>query len=146
MAIVDQPKQPLRVLERHTGSSTGEQQPELSTAARDVLAERRRQIEVEGFSPEHDRQHDLGDLPAAAACYALFAQREALGLRRGEPDHAWPWSLGWWKPGDARSALVKAGALILAEIERLDLDRASQPWAHTLVPIGDGVQSDPDSP
>ncbi|QQE91282.1 hypothetical protein [Azotobacter chroococcum] len=56
----------------------------------------------------------------AAACYALFAQRQVLGLRKSEPDHAWPWNLRWWKPGDARSALVKAGALILAEIEPLD--------------------------
>ncbi|MGV6475566.1 hypothetical protein [Azotobacter vinelandii] len=101
-------------------ASPGEEQAELTTAARDVLAERRRQIEVEGFSPEHDRQYDLGELPAAAASYALFAQRQVLGLRRNEPDHAWPWILEWWKPGDARSALVKAGALILAEIERLD--------------------------
>ncbi|MGV6476835.1 hypothetical protein [Azotobacter salinestris] len=122
MAIVDEQEQPLRVLKQHEYpvASPGEEQAELTTAARDVLAERRRQIEVEGFSPEHDRQYDLGELPAAAASYALFAQRQVLGLRKSEPDHAWPWSLGWWKPGDARSALVKAGALILAEIERLD--------------------------
>ncbi|SER94780.1 hypothetical protein SAMN04244573_04632 [Azotobacter beijerinckii] len=122
MAIVDEQDQPLRVLKQHEYpvASPGEEQAELTTAARDVLAERRRQIEVEGFSPEHDRQYDLGELPAAAACYALFAQRQMLGLRKSEPDHAWPWNLGCWKPGDARSALVKAGALILAEIERLD--------------------------
>lgn len=122
MAIVDEQDQPLRVLERHEYpvASLGEEKLELSAAVRDVLAERRRQIEVDGFSLEHDRQYDLGELPAAAACYALFAQRQVLGLRRNEPDHAWPWILGWWKPGDARSALVKAGALILAEIERMD--------------------------
>ncbi|WP_244158944.1 hypothetical protein [Azotobacter beijerinckii] len=56
-------------------SSPGERQAGLSAAVRDVPAKRRRQIEVEGFSLEHDSQYDLGELPAAAACYALFAQR-----------------------------------------------------------------------
>ncbi|WP_349618166.1 hypothetical protein [Azotobacter salinestris] len=122
MAIIDKQDHPLRVLKQHEYpvASSGEEQAELTAAARDVLAERRWQIEVEGFSLEHDSQYDLGELPAAAACYALFAQRQVLGLRRNEPDHAWPWILEWWKPGDARSALVKAGALILAEIERID--------------------------
>lgn len=34
----------------------------------------------------------------------------------------WPftWWLDWWKPTTYRRDLVKAGALILAEIERLD--------------------------
>ncbi|WP_242671740.1 hypothetical protein [Azotobacter chroococcum] len=88
MAIVDEQVQPLQALKQHEYpvASPGEEQAELTTAARDVLAERRRQIEVEGFSLEHDRQYDLGELPAAAACYALFAQRQVLGLRRNEPE------------------------------------------------------------
>jgi hypothetical protein len=32
----------------------------------------------------------------------------------------WPWSQDWWKPTNPRRDLVKAGALIAAEIERLD--------------------------
>lgn len=32
----------------------------------------------------------------------------------------WPWSREWWKPKNPRRDLVKAGALIVAEIERLD--------------------------
>ncbi|MFN3321313.1 MAG: hypothetical protein ACK43M_21435, partial [Allorhizobium sp.] len=32
----------------------------------------------------------------------------------------WPWGIEWWKPTDRRRDLVKAGALIIAEIERLD--------------------------
>jgi hypothetical protein len=35
------------------------------------------------------------------------------------PD-GWPWAPELWKPANARRDLVKAGALILAEIERLD--------------------------
>src|SRR5690606_333611 len=38
-------------------------------AARDVLAERRRQIEAEGWTPGHDDKHAEG-LACAAACYA----------------------------------------------------------------------------
>ncbi|HHW2459226.1 TPA: AAA family ATPase [Pseudomonas aeruginosa] len=39
---------------------------------------------------------------------------------------AWPWDEQWWKPTSARRDLVKACALALAEIERLDRAAASQ--------------------
>ena len=32
----------------------------------------------------------------------------------------WPWHRQWWKPKNARRDLVRAAALIVAEIERLD--------------------------
>jgi hypothetical protein len=32
----------------------------------------------------------------------------------------WPWARQWWKPTGARRDLVKAAALLLAEIERID--------------------------
>lgn len=91
----------------------------------DVLAERRRQVEVEIWTPAHDDRHDRGEIALAAACYALWT---ALASR-GEQSKAraqdlvrrwWPWAFIWWKPTDRRRDLVKAGALILAEIERLD--------------------------
>ena len=90
----------------------------VSRAARDVLVERRRQISVEGWTPEHDDGHRHDDLPRAAACYAL----SAAGYRGDDPAHLrfWPWLGRWWKPSTPRRDLVKAGALILAEIERLD--------------------------
>jgi hypothetical protein len=31
----------------------------------------------------------------------------------------WPWSFEWWKPKDRIRNLVRAGALIAAEIDRL---------------------------
>lgn len=89
-------------------------------AARDVMAERQRQIEVEGFSPTHDSKQTPGDLARAAACYAMHA----AGVHTAEthPPSIWPrnWSVKWWKPDVSRRDLVKAAALILAEIERLD--------------------------
>lgn len=88
-----------------------------SAAARDVLAERRRQIEAEGWTPEHDDAYAEGDLAQAAGCYSLYAHcSENLD---GSPAD-WPWPEEWWKPAGSRRNLVKAGALILAEIERLD--------------------------
>jgi len=87
---------------------------ELTVAARDVLAERRRQVEQEGWTPEHDDQYADGELSSAAICYA---NTTSAG---GSSPNAWPWPESWWKPADERRNLVKAGALILADIERLD--------------------------
>ena len=89
----------------------------MTHAARDVLAERQRQIEVEGWTPENDDAYQSGDIADAAACYAMTSPR-MRGDRSAPFD--WPWVGRWWKPTDRRRNLVKAGALILAEIERLD--------------------------
>ena len=85
-----------------------------SQAVLDVAAERRRQIEVEGWTPEHDDEHVAGELATAGASYALVAVGYGLLALR-----TWPWPAGL-KPTTPRRDLVKAGALILAEIERLD--------------------------
>ncbi len=82
-----------------------------------IADERRRQIDVEGWSKSRDRSyHTDGELADAAACYALAGKR-----KDGEPIRYWPWNLEWWKPtpDDRIRELVKAGALIAAEIERL---------------------------
>jgi hypothetical protein len=79
-----------------------------------IAKERERQIEVEGFTPEHDRQLYGGSLAAAAGCYALY------DWSRKDCERLWPWDRKWWKPSDDKIRnLVKAGALIAAEIDRL---------------------------
>ncbi|MCI4223895.1 hypothetical protein [Dickeya dianthicola] len=95
-------------------------------AVRDVIAERQRQITEEGWTPEHDNAHSSGELARAAACYAQMSVREEF-LSDGEYAASqkilpfdWPWEPAWWKPSNPRRDLVKAGALILAEIERID--------------------------
>lgn len=103
--------------------------PLLSTAARDVLAERTRQITAEGWTPEHDDRNGSCELAAAAATYATCTEPEQLQISGAV---AWPWRRGWWKPTTYRQNLVKAGALILAEIERLD--RANAPLQE--LPVG----------
>ena len=84
-------------------------------AAGDVIAERQRQVEAEGWTPEHDDEHSEGQMAAAAVCYAFTAVRSPHYI-----GHIWPWSSDWFKPTSKRRNLVKASALILAEIERLD--------------------------
>jgi hypothetical protein len=86
-------------------------------AARDVLAERTRQTEREGWTVEHDDAHRTGQLAQAAACYALASNGS---LRDDLHDELWPWDQKWWKPYTARRDLVRAAALLLAEIERID--------------------------
>lgn len=83
----------------------------------DVIAERRRQVAVEGWTPEHDDQWDRDELSAAAACYAYFGW---VRPSNGDAPTEWPWDRQWWKPKGRRRDLVKAAALLLAEIERLD--------------------------
>lgn len=87
-----------------------------ATAMIDVIAERLRQQEKEGWTPEHDDQHNEGQIAAAAACYA-----HASYLGNDFRFRAyWPWSDEWWKPKSPRENLVRAAALLVAEIERLD--------------------------
>lgn len=90
---------------------------------RDIRVERERQILQEGWSESHDDRHDKGELAKAAGCYALAAGRYAVGPEissRVLPVPWWPWAPEWWKPTTPRRMLIKAAALIVAEIERLD--------------------------
>lgn len=90
------------------------------SAIDDIAAERQRQIDEEQWSPEHDDTHDGGELALAAASYAQVAGEGSETRRWTLIPSTWPWSSDWWKPCTPRRALVKAGALIVAEIERLD--------------------------
>ncbi|EZN97851.1 hypothetical protein [Pseudomonas aeruginosa] len=93
----------------------------------DVQEERRRQITAEGWTPEHDDEHSHGQMARAAACYALAGSSAPNdGTAALLVSLAWPWDQQWWKPSTARRDLIKAGALILAEIERIDRAAATQ--------------------
>lgn len=128
-----------QALQLHGGGESRSSLPPI--ALHDIAAERKRQTEVEGWSPDHDDEHEDGALALAAACYAdplrlhtkivptdfHFNGRAQAGDVEGWPvgpdvdvPILWPWQGKWWKPGDRRRELVKAGALIVAEIERLD--------------------------
>ena len=94
-----------------------------------IVNERKRQIEDEGWTTEHDDHHEDFELTRAARCYANHAR--FLGYPAPNVVlQDWPWGREWWKPEprgvNARMTktesirmLVKAGALIAAEIDRL---------------------------
>lgn len=101
--------------------SQPEAHAEVTAAVRDVLAERRRQVTVEGWTPDHDDEHANSKLAMAGACYATTAVLGNVSAPMG-----WPWTDAWFKPTTPRRNLVKAGALILAAIERLDRDSGDE--------------------
>lgn len=88
-----------------------------------IRAERERQISGEGWGPEHDDGHRLGELLDAGLSY-IHAAINVNHPSNQKPPPEWPWEDGWWKPdADPVRNLVKAGALIAAEIDRLNRER-----------------------
>jgi hypothetical protein len=98
----------------------------MKTGIEIIAEERNRHTIFEGWTPEHDDNHREGQLAEAAACYAIaHKHREATKpcfWRWGSLISGWPWHDAWWKPSpDNRiKELAKAGALIAAEIDRLN--------------------------
>lgn len=108
-----------------------------SAAVNDVLVERVRQLSEEGYDAAHDDEHTDGSLALAAACYAtphrIYVKQDyADSVTFVDP---WPWekradkrpydgnvvrSNGSKGEAKRRDLLVKAAALILAELERID--------------------------
>lgn len=92
-----------------------------------IHIERQRQRSQEGFTPEHDDNHRSGELSDAAQAYVHAARKQARGESHeyilelvAACEVPWPWEDEWWKPSASQIRnLVKAGALIVAEIERL---------------------------
>ena len=112
------------------------------TGAELIAAERQRQITSEGWTAEHDDGHTRGELAAAGACYALLCTRwshSSILDKQLVRSVLWPWDDEWFKPADypdppySRTVfddrrvkdLVRAGALIAAEIDRLRRKGAS---------------------
>lgn len=88
-----------------------------------IRAERRRQRKRQGdgeaYSLAHDDEHDKGEIARAAAVYAMppeFRERNQDLVATLTP-YNWHLKLG---TGDRIRELVKAGALIAAEIDRLE--------------------------
>ena len=95
-----------------------------------IACERKRQQETEGWTPEHDAQHEGGELALAAVAYASPYPVQVLGPVLAHPDDVfsslrwadpWPWGPEWdkRKKHDRIRQLAIAGALICAEIDRL---------------------------
>jgi hypothetical protein len=84
----------------------------------EIMTERQRQIDEEGYSPERDAGRSR-ELASAAEAYRSYAHQQAhdnavLALRPDGLPHKWPWGAEFWKPASVRRNLVKAGALYAA--------------------------------
>lgn len=87
----------------------------------EIAAERDRQIHAEGFTLAHDDRHSSGEIAVAAAVYTLLAADwDPPSTQEDLLDRMWPWEPAWLKCKTARQNLIRAAALIVAEIERLD--------------------------
>ena len=89
----------------------------MKTGAQLIADERKRQIEKEGWTLQHDSEHDVMEFIRAAKAYLMidedFITRDCM----------WPWTGGFFKPKDDIKDLVRAGALIAAAIDRLQKDK-----------------------
>lgn len=93
------------------------------TVIEEIAAERARQIAKEGWSEQHDDKHDPGELACAGAAYALNAGCVLYplnGTPLDAPPEFWMWQVEDWKPKDPRRDLIRAAALIVAEVEKMD--------------------------
>lgn len=101
------------------------------TGAALIAAERQRQMDVEGWTPKHDDEHNAMELSRAAESYLRATKSMVLYSAEfskvsNTAPVCWPasWDESWWKPSeDPIRNLVKAGALIAAEIDRLQREK-----------------------
>lgn len=90
-----------------------------SVGVLEIAKERRRQIDNKGFNEERDDQYKDNELVKAAVCYASYGNLNDNQTADEILAYEWPWDDDWWKPTDRKHNLIKAGALIAAEIDRL---------------------------
>ena len=100
----------------------------MKTGVELIKQERKRQIKKEGFDADNDDQYQTEELSQAASCYALPGDDR---IYNGDVPENWPWNKEWWKPAKCEfghdenykeeriKELAKAGALVAAEIDRL---------------------------
>ena len=115
----------------------------MKTGVELIAEERTRQIEEEGWTPEHDDDHRDDEIAWAAVCYAAPDRVFVTGVHGSEStvvfNDPWPWDIDWDKredlddpPGRIRQ-LQMAGALIAAEIDRLqrkeEREQKAQPFS-----------------
>lgn len=92
-----------------------------------IEEERERQISKEGWTAEHDDKHEGREMAWGAVGYVRHYCERAWAYEEGrhesyadeEPPNDWYWDDEFWKPKNPISDLVRAGALIAAEIDRL---------------------------
>ena len=87
-----------------------------------ITDERERQINEELWDSGHDDEHDEEEIAFAAVCYAMPTSARKMNSN-GDAPYYWPWDSYYWKPSNRIRDLVKAAALIAAEIDRIQRQR-----------------------
>lgn len=111
---------------------------EMKTGVELIAEERRRQVEKEGYTAEHDANHGIRDFTSAAKSYLSSASLSILSNKYPKDDSwhqynepcyrrhirlGYPWGENSFKPTTPLRDLVKAGALIAAAIDRLQAQK-----------------------
>ena len=98
----------------------------MKTGAELIAEERKRQIEIEGFTAESDLRYKNGELFYAGCCYHSAAKLRESGCDPGTPPTNWPFSTEYWKPSpDNRvKEIIKSGALLQAHVDLTGSDLA----------------------
>lgn len=96
-----------------------------------IAAERLRQIAQKGYTAEHDDAHAAGELAAQAARLVAGGTDVWVGSTRDDVFGTFEWP-GWYTKTDREEMgrvrqLVIAGALLAAEIDRLQRAATPQP-------------------
>lgn len=84
-----------------------------------IQDERRRQIEDLGYSENHDSFVNQNDQLGAAAAYYALPPNAKSGLSGAITNLIWPWNRPPKPQADRLIELTKAGALVVAEMDRL---------------------------
>lgn len=100
-----------------------------------IKAERERQINSEGFTPEHDDAYGNGELTRAATSYIWHGTPMAPANDPSGVPATWPWPTDCWKPRDRRSNLLRGGALCLAEKDKRERAGETDWYADQLLNI-----------
>ena len=94
-----------------------------STGFYPIIMERIRQVEIESFGVWEDKEYKNEELALGAAAYALPESKREYYYDYPKINKLWPsnWYPHMWKPtpDNRLRELCKAGALIIAEMDRL---------------------------
>ena len=105
----------------------------MKTGVELIAEERQRQIDKEGWTAEHDDGHYAFELTRAAATYLVNTIEKEVDcgvmgrhVLAAAANALWPWDPNDHKPKRTLKNLIRAGALIAAEIDRIQREKGQQ--------------------
>ena len=118
----------------------------INTGVELIRGERQHQIDTHGLTEDYDRRWTDSELIRAARCYL----EDIIRCREKKPGRVlsldWPWGSRSWRPSDTTEQirqLTKAGALIAAEIDRIQNKKMPRTFS---LPVSPAVEKEADEP